>query len=350
MILILFLLGCSLFAQVPAVNSGTATYPTSGTICTTSTCIPTGSAVTSVATGNGLTGGPITTTGTISGVNAAADGSTKGVSAFTAADFDAATGVISLDYTNGQKASGSQPGFLSSTDWTTFNNKGSGNLSTTGSPAIHQVGVFQGATTITGAAVGATNTVLRGATGADPAFGALVVADLPTSTFTPSIMGGATFLPDSTGNATCITNITISGTPFFLHSTCQFTDPNTTATSCFYGTFTVPGDYTATTTAAVIDFATTATSGNAAFTFAYTDIGATTSIGTTTSASGVLSATATATSGTAGRVTSVSVSLTAADFTKNHTAQYRVCRVTTSDTISATVELINIRFSYVKQG
>lgn len=84
--------------------------------------------VTSIATSNGITGGPITTTGTISGVDAAADGSTKGVAAFTASDFDATTGVISLDYTNGQKASGSQPGFLSSTDWTTFNNKGLGTV------------------------------------------------------------------------------------------------------------------------------------------------------------------------------------------------------------------------------
>jgi len=60
---------------------------------------------------------------TIAGINAAADGSTKGVAAFTAADFNASTGVISIDYANGQEASGAQDGFLSSTDWTTFNNK-----------------------------------------------------------------------------------------------------------------------------------------------------------------------------------------------------------------------------------
>jgi len=51
--------------------------------------------VTSIATSNGVTGGTITTTGTISGVNAAADGSTKGVAAFTATDFTASSGVIS---------------------------------------------------------------------------------------------------------------------------------------------------------------------------------------------------------------------------------------------------------------
>jgi hypothetical protein len=56
-------------------------------------------------------------------VNAAADGSTKGIAAFTSSDFDSASGVISLDYTNGQKASGSQPGFLSALNWSDFNNK-----------------------------------------------------------------------------------------------------------------------------------------------------------------------------------------------------------------------------------
>lgn len=79
--------------------------------------------ITSIATSNGLTGGTITGAGTISGINSAADGSTKGVASFTAADFNASSGNISLDYTNGQAASGSLKGFLSSTDWTTFNNK-----------------------------------------------------------------------------------------------------------------------------------------------------------------------------------------------------------------------------------
>lgn len=55
--------------------------------------------------------------------NAAADGSTKGAASFTAADFDATTGNISIDYTNGQASSGSLKGFLTSADWTTFNNK-----------------------------------------------------------------------------------------------------------------------------------------------------------------------------------------------------------------------------------
>jgi hypothetical protein len=52
------------------------------------------------------------------------DGSgTLSWSAFTAADFDASGSNISIDYTNGQSASGSTKGFLTSADWTTFNNK-----------------------------------------------------------------------------------------------------------------------------------------------------------------------------------------------------------------------------------
>lgn len=55
--------------------------------------------------------------------DAAADSSTKGAASFTAADFNASSGIISIDYTNGQAASGSLKGFLTSGDWTTFNNK-----------------------------------------------------------------------------------------------------------------------------------------------------------------------------------------------------------------------------------
>jgi hypothetical protein len=42
---------------------------------------------------------------------------------FNASDFDLASHLISIDYTNTQKATTSQPGALSSTDWNTFNNK-----------------------------------------------------------------------------------------------------------------------------------------------------------------------------------------------------------------------------------
>lgn len=55
--------------------------------------------------------------------NAAADGSTKGAASFTANDFDATSGNIALDYTNGQAASGSTKGYLTAADWTAFNAK-----------------------------------------------------------------------------------------------------------------------------------------------------------------------------------------------------------------------------------
>jgi hypothetical protein len=85
--------------------------------------------VTSIATTSPITGGTITTSGTIGISNAAADGSTKGAAAFTASDFnDNGSGVISIDYTNGQAASGANKGFLTSADWTTFNNKGNGTV------------------------------------------------------------------------------------------------------------------------------------------------------------------------------------------------------------------------------
>jgi hypothetical protein len=41
----------------------------------------------------------------------------------TAADFNLASNTLSIDYTNGQAASGSTKGFLTSADWTTFNGK-----------------------------------------------------------------------------------------------------------------------------------------------------------------------------------------------------------------------------------
>ncbi len=72
------------------------------------------------------------TTPAISIADAAADGATKGAASFTAADFNATTGNISIDYANGQKATTSVPGFLTDTDWDTFNNKLTSPLTTKG--------------------------------------------------------------------------------------------------------------------------------------------------------------------------------------------------------------------------
>src|SRR5438132_9061884 len=49
--------------------------------------------------------------------NAAADGSTKGIAAFAANDFNSSSGVISLDYTNAQAADATHKGLLTSSDW-----------------------------------------------------------------------------------------------------------------------------------------------------------------------------------------------------------------------------------------
>jgi len=68
-------------------------------------------------------GGNLTADRTLSIADAVADGTTKGAAAFNANDFNSASGVISLDYTNGQSASASNKGFLTSADWTTFNQK-----------------------------------------------------------------------------------------------------------------------------------------------------------------------------------------------------------------------------------
>jgi hypothetical protein len=55
---------------------------------------------------------------------AKADNITKGVSAFNSSDFnDNNNGLISIDYVNGQSASGLTKGFLTSSDWDLFNNK-----------------------------------------------------------------------------------------------------------------------------------------------------------------------------------------------------------------------------------
>jgi hypothetical protein len=66
----------------------------------------------------------VNTTGTISLNTSKADGSTLGSATFTAVDFnDNTAGLISIDYTNAQKATALQPGFLTSTDWFVFNAK-----------------------------------------------------------------------------------------------------------------------------------------------------------------------------------------------------------------------------------
>ena len=68
-------------------------------------------------------GGDLSANRTLSISDAAADGTTKGAATFSANDFDSSAGLISIDYTNGQAASTTNKGFLTATDWNTFNGK-----------------------------------------------------------------------------------------------------------------------------------------------------------------------------------------------------------------------------------
>ena len=102
-----------------------------------------GNYVASVGTSSPLSGGAGGSEGaaiSLTIADAAADGSTKGAASFTANDFDASSGNISIDYTNGQASSGSTKGFLTSTDWNTFNGKISSSVLTTEGDIIYRDG------------------------------------------------------------------------------------------------------------------------------------------------------------------------------------------------------------------
>lgn len=102
--------------HIPVWTSTAGTPATLGSIATGTLS---GTSPISVSGSRSVIGG----SAAVSISDAAADGSTKGAASFTAADFDASSGNISIDYTNGQAASGSNKGFLTSADWTTFNGK-----------------------------------------------------------------------------------------------------------------------------------------------------------------------------------------------------------------------------------
>lgn len=112
--------------NVTSVPSADVALDVNCTNCVALTTETSGNYVSNVATSSPLSGGSAGSEGaslTIAIDNAAADGSTKGAASFTANDFDASSGNISIDYTNGQAASTSTKGYLTSTDWNTFNGK-----------------------------------------------------------------------------------------------------------------------------------------------------------------------------------------------------------------------------------
>jgi hypothetical protein len=99
--------------------------------------------VTSVATSSPITGGTITGSGTIGISDAKADSLTKGASTFKDSDFDDnGSGLISIDYINGQKATAITNGFVTSTDWNTFNNKQAALVSGTNIKTLNGVSIL----------------------------------------------------------------------------------------------------------------------------------------------------------------------------------------------------------------
>ena len=114
----------ALNAKQDTLVSGTNIKTINGTSVLGSGNITTPSGtITSITASTPLTGGTITSTGTIGISDAAADGITKGAATFTASDFNSTSGVISIDYANGQEATGSTKGFLTAANWTLFNDK-----------------------------------------------------------------------------------------------------------------------------------------------------------------------------------------------------------------------------------
>ena len=191
--------------NTPAISMPAATTSVNGYLTSTdwNTFNGKGSGtVTSVATGTGLSGGPITGTGTISLANttvtagaytsanitvdaqgritAAASGSGSLLSAVTG------TAPISVVTTLGtanvsiSQASTSTNGYLSSTDFTTFNNKGSGTVTSVGG-----TGTVNGLT-LTGTVTSTGNLTLGGTLdlSSPPAIGGTTAAAITGTTIT----------------------------------------------------------------------------------------------------------------------------------------------------------------------
>lgn len=172
---------------------------------------------------------------------------------------------------------------------------------------------------------------------------ALPASALPTLTYTPSVFGGANLIPDSSGNVFAEPFTVLSASAFFAYQVMAFAD--TATLDCMYSRWNVPINYQATTTTFIIDWNTTATSGNAIWTLDYRDVSTATLAATTSQEALTVT---TAASGTASARVQSTVTATAANFSAGDIVQIRVCRNGAgADTIAATLAIHDIRFSYV---
>lgn len=122
--------------------------------------------------------------------DAGADGVTKGIAAFTASDFNAASGVISLDYTNMQVGSGSQNGIITPTLYNLFNPTFSNGITRTGNN-VTGGGALTGPFTLTGT----TNSHLFNLTGRTSSFTALM--NITVKDFNPGESSWGVIIKDS---------------------------------------------------------------------------------------------------------------------------------------------------------
>jgi hypothetical protein len=152
--------------------------------------------------------------------NAAADGTIKGVATFNANDFNASSGVVTIDYTNGQAAATGTKGFLTGTDWDTFNGKANANQTMyigTTSTAINR---GSGAQTIAGLTLTTPDIGVATATSINK-----MAITAPATSSTLAVANGKTFTVNNT--------LTLAGTDSSV-----VTFPAASGTVAYAGTMT----------------------------------------------------------------------------------------------------------------